>query len=180
MPRSFKNILGLLYFALAASVAAHAHARGFHPATSAMEKALDAALQEVQADAAWPRYLLYHAQRDKALDVRNDGYFTPALLEAWLNAEANRVYSRCGGSYAGGQQCSIPYNPLTCLQFVHRDFVYRVESSAPYSEGEKNALIAMKLAEGEQVIATYSMLKVGTLWKVDGVHCHVENESYNM
>ncbi|MBY0406590.1 MAG: hypothetical protein K2Q01_02775, partial [Rickettsiales bacterium] len=103
----------------------------------------------------------------------------PALMNALQEAEANEVHRRCGGRYIPGQSCGIRYNPVTCLDFERQEYVYRTDSAGDYQTGEFNAVIAYRLPEGTQIIATYTMLKVDGKWKLDGIDCTVGG-SFNM
>lgn len=163
------------FFALAvALVAATAFAdNGFRPPLTAAEKALDRIIRRTQDDPALPRYLLAPSSPDPLRASQSRDMFTPALLAALENAEADLVYSRCGGRYIPGEQCGIRYNPVTCLDFEQDSYVYRTDSAAEYAAGAYNALIAYRLPEGQQIIATYSMLNVDGQWKLDGIECTV-------
>ena len=152
---------------------------GFHPAATEAEKTVAKIIKAAQDDPAVPNYLL----RGKGLEVgvlkEIQGMFTPALLRAFREAEANMVHEHCGVSYIAGEQCGIRYNPVTCLDFERNEYVFRTDSGGEYHSGEYNAVIAYRLSEGQQIIATFNMLKVGSHWKLDGVDCAI-GDSFNM
>jgi hypothetical protein len=154
-------------------------AGGFHPPATEAEMTLAKIIDAVQDDGELPSYLLHHRTADKLRDAQNREMFTPALLDALTDTEANMVHNRCGGYYVPGEKCGISYNPITCLNFERNAYFYRTDSAGAYSLGDYNAVIAFKLPEGLQIVATYNMLKIDGKWKLDGVECTLGG-SFNM
>lgn len=167
----------LLFLLLPA--AAFAAARGFHPPLSDIERKLDAILLQIQGEPDLPMYVLRGGERNTVRDATLADMFTPELMKAFRDREADTVYTRCGGQYQAGQDCGISYNPVTCLTFTRKAYLYRTESSEPYKAGEYNALVAMKLPGGDAIVANYMLVKVGNQWKLDGVDC-VLGDDFNM
>ena len=151
----------------------------FHAPITEAEKTLAGIIAKVQDDGDLPHYLLQHASADPVREKQNNTMFTPALQKALLDAEADRVYTQCGGQYIKGQHCGIAYNPVTCLDFERKQYVFRTDSAGAFSKGDYSAVIAYKLPAGQQIIATYTMLKVDGKWKLDGIDCTVGG-SFNM
>lgn len=151
----------------------------FHPAATEAEKALARIIQKAQDDKELPRYLLEHSSPDPVRDKENSTMFTASLLAALNDSEADQVHRRCGGRYIPGEVCGIKYNPITCLDFERPMYVFRTDSSGEFSNGDSSAVIAYRLPEGQQIVATYNMLRVDGMWKVDGVDCTVGG-SFNM
>lgn len=151
----------------------------FHPAATDAEKTLEQIIQRAQTDEGLPRYLLQHKATDRGRDKDNLTMFTPALLRALIETEANLVQTRCGGNYLKGEKCGITYNPLTCMDFRHDQYFFRTDSAGAFSNGDWSAVIALRLPEGTQIIGTYTMLKVDGKWKIDGIDC-TQGDSFNM
>jgi hypothetical protein len=144
------------------------------------ERTLDGIITKVQQEGDLPLYILRGGARSAERDMALAQMFTPEIMKAFRDAEADKVYSRCGGQYQPGQDCGISYNPVTCLSFERNDYLYRTESSAPYKDGELNTRVAMAMPEGGLIVATYQMVKVGTQWKLDGVDCGVDGDDFNL
>ncbi|NBO19347.1 MAG: hypothetical protein EBV03_09010 [Proteobacteria bacterium] len=173
-------LLRALLLLLLMPAPALAVARGFHPPATEMERKLDSIIMHVQDDGELPKYILRGGKQNNVRDAMLADMFTPELMKAFRDVEANTVYTRCGGQYQPGEDCGINYNPITCLKFERGAYLYRTESAVPYKEGEYNALIAMKLLDGEQIVANYMMVKVGGQWKLDGVDCAIDGDDFNL
>ncbi len=151
----------------------------FHPAATEAEKALAKIIDTVQDDGELPHYLLRHGAPELEREKQVNSMFTPALQRALVDSEADTVHTRCGGQYIKGEKCGITYNPVTCLEFERDQYLFRTDSAGAFSTGDYNAVIAYRLPEGQQIIATYNMLKVDGKWKMDGIDCSVGG-SFNM
>ncbi len=132
-----------------------------------------------QDDKQLPHYLLMHSSADPAREKQDNDNFTPALLRALQDKEADSVHAKCGGQYIRGEKCGIAYNPVTCLDYERPAYFFRTDSAGAYTGGEYNAVIAYRLPEGQQIIATYTMLKVDGKWKMDGIDCAI-GDNFNM
>lgn len=152
-----------------------AFAAGFHPPASEAERALDATIKRAQTDAAMKGYLLRAPATYGVLGDEYGKLYTKGLMNAWSETEANLVYQQCGGDYQTGRHCGIEYNPVTCTNFNYENYVYRTDADADPNA----AVIAYRLPEGIQIIATYYLVKRDGAWKLDAVDC-VVGDKFNL
>jgi hypothetical protein len=145
---------------------------GFHPPLTEAERVLDGMIKRAQSEEAMAKYLL---RSQGTYNVLGDDYgklYTPGLMQAWSETEASMVYSNCGGDYRTGQTCGIDYNPVTCSNFKYDEYHYRTDADAD----PNSAVIAYRLPEGRQIIATYYLVKRDGAWKLDGIDCGLGND----
>ena len=112
-------------------------------------------------------FVIKAPQRNRALDYRYAPYFSQDLQAAWREAEREMVQKTCGGHYVDGDICGLDYSPLSCAQdFSEIGYRYRTLRS-----DSTTAIIGMRWAEHDDVVATYRMIRAKNRWVMDGVSC---------
>ena len=139
-----------------------------HPAASAPEKALEAAIRLADQDSGFFEYVTRASWHGKPADKGYSKLVTKALVAAIGAEEKRLVKANCGGKYIEGDLCGHGSAPLTCSQdsLDGSHYLYRTLKSEPTV-----ALLAYRWPSGNTDIATYRMVLAGGRWMVDGVDC---------
>lgn len=150
----------------------------FHPTQTEAEKALDRILGLAVKDANLLYFALGRPWYDPAKDIGYARLFSKALLNAWRKREAVLARENCGERYREEDGCGLDYNPIVCGQDWPDSFLFRTIKS-----GNANATI-IAVGEGEKVVVrnlrSYRLVKRNGGWKLDGVDCGEEHNSFNM
>ena len=140
---------------------------GFHAPGSAAEQALDRLLTLSDKDPDLGRLAVGNKERDQSKDSRLAPYFTPALREAWAQAEAAAVRRNCGGRQVAGEACGLDIHPISCSQDISTNgYVYRTESS-----DKDRTILSYRWPRTTEILATYRMIRTANRWVLDGVSC---------
>lgn len=151
---------------------------GFHYPSTSAEQFLDLilTLEGGIGDAALGWYAENVPWRDTRKDAHYARLITPGLREAISREEARQVKENCDGKYVDGDNCSFGSDPITCAQDVAEEgYLFNT------LKAERNmAIIAYRWPYGTKVFATYRLVRVGGVWKLDGIRCHDPTMSFNM
>ena len=140
---------------------------GYHRAATEAEKTLDRVLRLSEKDPDLVEFLLA-TPHYKAKPGKDYGrYVTPRLRTDLAALERAAVAENCQGKYIDGELCGLDYNPLTCAQDL-ADGAYLYQTESP---GGDRAEIAYKWPGGKVVVARFTLVQDGGVWKIDVVKC---------
>jgi hypothetical protein len=91
---------------------------------------------------------------------------TGDLIASIRTKEREIVQKDCKGKYVEGDICGLDYSPITCAQDMNSKYEYRT------LENTGDAVkIEYRWPPGGKPVATYTLRKNGTDWKIDGISC---------
>lgn len=161
-------VTGFVVFLATQSVAQTTHDSDFHAANTQAEKTLDAIIKQSETDENMIEYILNRPGYDPSKDNGYSHLFTPALLKAWTDKEANLLRQDCGGKYIDGEICGIDYSPITCGQDIVGGHFYRTLNS---SANTTSTVMAATSPQPDSSGAIYRLVRDEEGWKLDGVDC---------
>jgi hypothetical protein len=157
-------VLAIPLFALGASAPPHAK---FHAPQSEPERALDSILKRVDKDENLLDNLLQgRGTKNYKPTFDYASLLTSGLIAAIRTKEREIVRRDCRGKYVEGDICGLDYSPITCAQDMNSKYEYRT------LENTGDAVkIEYRWPPGGKPVATYTLRKNGTDWKIDGISC---------
>jgi hypothetical protein len=142
------------------------HNNDHHAPQTQAEKALDSLIRRSQNDENMFEFMLGRPWYDPSKDQGYARLFTPALLKAWTEKEAELVQKSCGGKYIDGEICGIDYSPITWGQDYTEDNFYRT-----FDSSQNAARISATSNQFAKSGAIYTLTKYQDGWRLNSVDC---------
>jgi hypothetical protein len=142
----------------------------FHAPQTSAEKALEQIVHTLSQDDPLLPALLGRGTPSRTQEQKARDGLSETLLQRWRAKERQEVNENCGGAYREGEICGIDYDPFFCAQDRPDEPLFMQS----LKNMDNSAKIAVAWDKDSKVVATYDMVRTGSVWKVDNVRCAVE------